>query len=57
VLQKLWLLVAGQVVPWLALPAGSYWPTWVEVVGVLGAAALLAGLYRLLRHLTHLQEG
>jgi hypothetical protein len=57
VLQKLWLLVAGQAVPWLALPAGRYWPTWVEVVGLLGAAALLAGLYLLLCHLTHLQEG
>ena len=56
VLQKLWLLVAGQTVPWLALPPGSYWPTWVEVVGLLGAAALVAGLYLVLRHLTHLKE-
>lgn len=56
VLQKLWLLVAGQTVPWLALPQGSYWPTWVEVVGLIGAVALVAGLYLVLRHLTHLQE-
>jgi molybdopterin-containing oxidoreductase family membrane subunit len=56
VAQKLWLLVAGQTTPWLALPEGSYLPSWSEYLGLLGAAALTAALYMVIRQLTGLKE-
>ena len=39
-LEKTWILVAGQIQPWLDLPPGSYFPTWVEIVSVVGIVAL-----------------
>jgi Ni/Fe-hydrogenase subunit HybB-like protein len=44
-LEKTWLLAAGQAQPWLDLPTGTYAPTWVEIVGVVGMVALGAVLY------------
>ena len=44
-LEKTWLLAAGQAQPWLDLPTGTYGPTWVEIVGVVGMVALGAVLY------------
>ena len=46
--EKLWLLSAGQAVPWLPLPQGSYAPSWIEIVGILGAVALSVLIYRVL---------
>lgn len=46
--EKLWLLAAGQALPWLALPQGSYLPTLVEVLGVIGSIALCILIYRFL---------
>jgi molybdopterin-containing oxidoreductase family membrane subunit len=38
--EKWWLLAVGQAEPWLALPQGSYLPTWVEFVAVVGVFAI-----------------
>ncbi len=46
--EKLWLLTAGQALPWLPLPQGSYTPSWIEMVGILGAIALSILIYRVL---------
>ena len=46
--EKLWLLAAGQALPWISIPAGSYVPTWVEFLGIAGAIALGILIYRLL---------
>jgi molybdopterin-containing oxidoreductase family membrane subunit len=43
--EKTWMLVAGQAEPWLPLPTGAYFPTWVEFLAVLGVVALTALLY------------
>jgi molybdopterin-containing oxidoreductase family membrane subunit len=48
IVEKLWLLVAGQALPWLALTEGSYSPTWVELLGLAGCIAFGVFLYRLL---------
>ena len=42
---KLWVLVAGQEKPWLALPAAGYFPTWVEFVALIGIVALGVLIY------------
>jgi molybdopterin-containing oxidoreductase family membrane subunit len=39
-MEKTWVLVAGQAQPWLDLPTGTYCPTFVEIVGVVGMVAL-----------------
>ncbi|MCJ7565959.1 MAG: polysulfide reductase NrfD [Anaerolineales bacterium] len=44
---KLWVLVAGQEKPWLALPAAGYFPTWVEFVVLIGVVAIGALVYLL----------
>jgi Ni/Fe-hydrogenase subunit HybB-like protein len=46
--EKVWLLAAGQAEPWLALPQGSYFPTWVEFLAVIGAISLGVIIYLLL---------
>lgn len=50
--EKIWMLVAGQALSWLELPAGSYFFTWVELVAVIGVIAIgvlvYLGLNRLL---------
>lgn len=46
--EKVWLLAAGQANPWLDLPAAGYFPTWVEFVAVIGMAALGFLIYRLI---------
>ena len=38
--EKIWMLVAGQATPWLQLPAGTYFFTWVELVTVAGVIAI-----------------
>lgn len=43
--EKLWLLVAGQTLPWLPTVSGAYLPAGVEYLGVIGALALVAFLY------------
>lgn len=45
---KLWLLVAGQELPWVSLPSGSYFPTWVELLVLAGTVALGVIVYHLL---------
>ncbi len=45
---KLWLLIAGQAVPVLPLPQGTYTPSLIEFVGILGAIAMSILIYRLL---------
>jgi molybdopterin-containing oxidoreductase family membrane subunit len=49
--EKVWMLAAGLAYPWLELPAGSYAPSWVEVVALLGAAGLGVYLYLLIGRL------
>ena len=46
--EKVWFLAAGQAEPWLALPQGSYFPSWVEFVALVGAVALAALIYLIL---------
>jgi molybdopterin-containing oxidoreductase family membrane subunit len=46
--EKVWMLAAGQAQPWLDLPAGQYFPTWVEFLAVIGVVALAALLYFIL---------
>jgi Ni/Fe-hydrogenase subunit HybB-like protein len=46
--EKLWLLSAGQALPWVPLPQASYAPSWIEYMGILGAIALSILIYRLL---------
>ncbi len=46
--EKLWLLIAGQALPWLPLPEGTYAPSLIELVGIVGAIALVVLIYRLL---------
>ncbi len=46
-LEKLWYLSAGQEKPWFgALPLGSYVPSLIEIVAILGTVALGALIYR-----------
>ncbi len=42
--EKLWLLVAGQAVPWMPAATVGYLPAWVELVSVLGLLAI-GGLF------------
>jgi molybdopterin-containing oxidoreductase family membrane subunit len=44
---KLWVLVAGQEKPWLDVASGSYFPSWVEFLVVIGIVALGALIYTL----------
>jgi molybdopterin-containing oxidoreductase family membrane subunit len=44
-MEKTWVLAAGQAQPWLDLEVGSYFPTWIEIVGVVGMVALGIVLY------------
>jgi molybdopterin-containing oxidoreductase family membrane subunit len=46
--EKVWLLTAGQAVPWLALPQATYAPSFVELLGIVGAVALAILIYRVL---------
>ncbi len=46
--EKLWMLTAGQAVPWLPLPQASYAPSFVELLGIVGAVALAILIYRVL---------
>ena len=46
--EKVWFLAAGQAEPWLALPQGSYFSSWVEFVALVGAVALAALIYLIL---------
>jgi molybdopterin-containing oxidoreductase family membrane subunit len=48
VAEKVWTLAAGQAKPWLALPEGVYFPSWIELIAVIGLAALGILIYRLL---------
>ena len=46
-LEKLWYLPAGQEQPWLeAIPAGSYWPSIVEIIAIVGVIALAGLIYK-----------
>jgi molybdopterin-containing oxidoreductase family membrane subunit len=49
--EKVWLLAAGQAVPFLALPQGSYYPTWVEFLAVIGAIAIGVLVYRVVERI------
>ncbi len=46
VLEKLWELTVGQAKSWVGLPQGSYLPTWVELLAVIGMVALGIVVYR-----------
>jgi Ni/Fe-hydrogenase subunit HybB-like protein len=46
-LEKLWYLPAGQAHPWFqALPVGSYFPSAIEIIALVGVVALAALIYR-----------
>ena len=51
--EKLWLLSAGQALPWLDIPQEAYFPAWIEYLGILGCIALgiliYQGLLRILK--------
>lgn len=46
VAEKIWMLAAGEAKPWLALPEETYFPTWVEIIAVIGMVALGVLVYR-----------
>ncbi|MGA2504687.1 MAG: NrfD/PsrC family molybdoenzyme membrane anchor subunit [Anaerolineales bacterium] len=48
VAERLWTLAAGQAIPRLALPQGVYFPSWVELISVIGMIAIGILIYRLL---------
>ena len=48
VAEKVWTLAAGEAIPWLALPQGVYFPSWVEFIAVIGMIAIGLLIYRLL---------
>jgi molybdopterin-containing oxidoreductase family membrane subunit len=48
VAEKVWMLAAGEAKPWLAFPEGVYFPSWVEIVAVIGMVALGVLIYRVL---------
>ena len=48
VAERLWALSAGQAIPTLPLPQGVYFPSWVELISVIGIIALGILVYRLL---------
>jgi molybdopterin-containing oxidoreductase family membrane subunit len=48
VAEKVWTLVSGQAIPRLALPIGTYFPSLVEFIAVIGMVALGMLIYRLL---------
>lgn len=54
--EKVWLLAAGQAEPWLALPVGSYLPTWVELLAIAGAAAIGGLIYAGIRQVIPAEE-
>ena len=46
-LEKLWYLSAGQQKPWFGeLPLGSYLPSLIEVIAIIGVVAMAALIYR-----------
>lgn len=54
--EKLWMLAVGQAQPWLALPQGSYFPSWVEVVAIIGVIAISGLLYYVLLRVIDTQQ-
>ena len=48
VAERVWSLAAGQAIPRLELPQGIYFPSWVEIIAVIGMVALGMLIYRLL---------
>jgi dimethyl sulfoxide reductase membrane subunit len=48
VAERLWTLAAGQAIPRLSLPQGVYFPSWVELISVIGLIAIGMLIYRLL---------
>ncbi len=46
--EKVWLLAAGQALPWLQQTQGNYAPSLVELLGIVGAAFLAILIYRVL---------
>jgi Ni/Fe-hydrogenase subunit HybB-like protein len=50
------VLVAGQEKPWLEIASGSYFPSWVEFLVVIGIVALGALIYTVLLKITEAKE-
>ncbi len=48
-LEKIWILSAGQTIPWLDIPAEAYKSTWVEWVGIVGSVAFASFFYLLIK--------
>jgi Ni/Fe-hydrogenase subunit HybB-like protein len=48
VAERLWTLAAGQAIPRQALPQGVYFPSFVELISVIGLIAIGMLIYRLL---------
>jgi len=48
VAERVWTLAAGQAIPRLALPPGTYFPSLIEFIAVIGMVALGVLIYRLL---------
>jgi len=56
-LEKWWTLASGLAHPWLALPEGHYAPSLVEVIAVVGAAALAVLVARALPRVVPAKAG
>ena len=46
--EKVWTLASGAALPWMPEPQGVYFPSWVEILAVLGMIAIGVLIYRLL---------
>lgn len=46
--EKSWILISEQAHSWVGLPHGSYFPSWVEFLAVIGACALGVLVFQLL---------
>ncbi len=55
--EKLWVLVAGQETPWLPIPAGSYFPSAIELLVVITMTVLGIGIYKALQKLSAADAG
>lgn len=46
--EKVWLLTAGTAIRWMPEPQGVYFPSWVEIVAVIGIVAIGVLIYQVL---------
>lgn len=53
--EKVWTLAAGSALPWMPQSQGVYFPSWVEIVAVIGMVAIGILIYRLLHFIFKIQ--